>query len=64
MPPIQICRKTQVNTVHMLEGQEKSFIFPRSEFAKSRGLQCYDDKLIQIRIEDTDAITSKYAELN
>ena len=48
----------------MLEGQEKSFMFPRSEFAKSRGLQCLDDKLIQIRIEATDAITSKYAELN
>ena len=35
----------------MYLGQEKSFMFLRFKLAKSRGLQCYDDKLVQIRIE-------------
>ena len=35
----------------MYLGQEKSFMFLRFKWAKSRGLQCYDDKLVQIRIE-------------
>ena len=38
----------------MYLGQEKSFMFLRFKLAKSRGLQCYDDKLVQIRIETID----------
>ena len=37
--------------IHMSWPQEKSFIFLGSILAKSRGLQCCDDKISQIRIE-------------
>ena len=40
----------------MYLGQEKSFMFLRFKLAKSRGLQCYNDKLVQIRIETLDYI--------
>ena len=38
----------------MSGGQEKIFSFLRSNLAGSRGLQCYGDKLVQIRIEPID----------
>ena len=40
------------------EAGEYVFMFLRSKLAKSRGLQCYNEKLIQIRIETTDYLVS------
>ena len=40
----------------MSGGQEKIFSFLRSNLAGSRGLQCYGDKLVQIRIEPIDYV--------
>ena len=40
------------------EAGEYVYMFLQLKLAKSRGLQCYNDKLIQIQIETTDKLVS------